>query len=250
MPFGIDPLHRRFHRLPAAIVEHDRQNRDLVLLRDRIDTVGRGEMKAAVADHLHDAAIRLRELQPQRHAAGESEPAAGQPDIAFRLGARDVLLQDRPVADRFVEDDVVLRQLSAQRREHEGRVQRARNALVGACRGAPLGRQPRGRRSSLRSARRRACDRRRRRALRPLRAPAAARWRNRPGSACRSAKPHIGKSAFSGSISIWIHFDRVRRAWRIAARTARRNRAAGRDRRAPATAADRSRQSTANPAGC
>ena len=74
---GIDALGRRLHRLPAAIVEHDRENRDLVLLRDRIDAVGRGEVEAAVADHLHDAALRLRELQPQRHAAGEAEPAAG-----------------------------------------------------------------------------------------------------------------------------------------------------------------------------
>src|SRR5689334_8286846 len=51
----IDALGRRFHRLPAAIVEHDRENRDLILLRRRIDAVGRGEMKAAVADHLDHA---------------------------------------------------------------------------------------------------------------------------------------------------------------------------------------------------
>src|SRR5439155_649859 len=33
--FWIDPLHRRLHRLPAAIVQHDRENWNLVLLRHR-----------------------------------------------------------------------------------------------------------------------------------------------------------------------------------------------------------------------
>src|SRR6185312_9581192 len=83
----IDALGRGFHRLPAAIVEDDGENRDLVLLCHRIDAVGRGEVEAAVADHLHDAAPGLRELQSQRHAAGEAEAAAGESDIALRLGA-------------------------------------------------------------------------------------------------------------------------------------------------------------------
>ena len=43
-----------------------------------------------------------------------------------------MLLQDRPVADRFVDDNVVLRQFCVQRGEYEGRVERARNAFVGA----------------------------------------------------------------------------------------------------------------------
>src|SRR5581483_2025982 len=36
---GVDALGGRLHRLPAAIVDHDRENRDLVLLCDRIDAV-------------------------------------------------------------------------------------------------------------------------------------------------------------------------------------------------------------------
>src|SRR6476469_2493783 len=36
----VDPLHCRFHGLPAAIVQNDRQHRNLVLLRHRIDAVG------------------------------------------------------------------------------------------------------------------------------------------------------------------------------------------------------------------
>src|SRR5207249_7029300 len=70
----INPLHRRLDRLPAAIVEHDRQNRDLILLGDGKYRVRRGKMKAAVADDLHDASLRLRQLQAQRHAAAEAEP--------------------------------------------------------------------------------------------------------------------------------------------------------------------------------
>src|SRR6185312_12773395 len=48
----VNPLGRGLHRLPAAIVQHEREDGDLILLRSRIDAVGRGEMKAAVADHL------------------------------------------------------------------------------------------------------------------------------------------------------------------------------------------------------
>jgi hypothetical protein len=64
-------------------------------------------------DVLHDAAIPLRQLQPQRHPARESKSAAGEANVALRLCSRDVLLQDRRVADGFVEDDIVLQQLCA-----------------------------------------------------------------------------------------------------------------------------------------
>src|SRR5207237_2003153 len=57
----IDALHGGFDRLPAAIVQYDGEYRNLVLLRHRIDAVRRGEMKAAVADHLYDAAGGLRQ---------------------------------------------------------------------------------------------------------------------------------------------------------------------------------------------
>src|SRR6267142_6379420 len=67
----IDPLHRRLDRLPAAIVEHDRQHRNLILLGDGEYRIRRGKMKAAVADDLHDASLRLCQLQAQRHAAAE-----------------------------------------------------------------------------------------------------------------------------------------------------------------------------------
>jgi len=43
-----------------------------------------------------------------------------------------VLLQDGTVADRFVDDDIVLREFCAERRKHERRSQRAGNTLVGA----------------------------------------------------------------------------------------------------------------------
>ena len=66
-------------------------------------------MKTAVADDLHDASLRLRQLQAQRHAAAEAEPAAGEADIASRLRAADMLLHQRRIADRFVDDDIVLR---------------------------------------------------------------------------------------------------------------------------------------------
>src|SRR5436190_23164194 len=59
----INPLHRRLDRLPTAIVEHHSQNRNLILLRDGEYRVRRGKMKAAVSDDLHDAPIRLRQLQ-------------------------------------------------------------------------------------------------------------------------------------------------------------------------------------------
>ena len=89
-------------------------------------------MKSAISDHLHDAAIGLREPQAQRHAARESESAAGQSDIAARPRAGDVFLQDGCVADRLVHDSVVLRQFSVQGCEEEGGIKRARDALVGA----------------------------------------------------------------------------------------------------------------------
>src|SRR5205085_4912838 len=95
-------------------------------------------MKAAVADHLHDAAVWPRQPQSQRHAAAEAEPAAREPDIALWLGPLHVLLQDRPVTDSLIEHDVVLRNFPAERRQHEGGIERARNTLVGAGRGALL----------------------------------------------------------------------------------------------------------------
>ena len=59
----LDPLHRRFDCLPAAIVEHHRQNRNLIVLGDGEYRVRRGEVKRAVTDDLHDAPLRLRQLQ-------------------------------------------------------------------------------------------------------------------------------------------------------------------------------------------
>ena len=65
-------------------------------------------MKSAVADHLHDAPIGFCQLQPQRHAATESQPATGKPNVALRPGARHVFLQNRSIADGLIEDDIVL----------------------------------------------------------------------------------------------------------------------------------------------
>src|SRR5690348_4969761 len=135
----VNPLGRGLHRLPAAIVEYERENGDLILLRGRIDAVGRGEMEAAVADHLHDPPLRLREFQAQRHAAGKAEPTAGESHVGLWPGALEVRLQDRPVADRFIEYDVVLREFGSERRKHEGRVERAGDALVAAGVRAALG---------------------------------------------------------------------------------------------------------------
>src|SRR6476660_6083473 len=74
---GVDALHRRLHRLPAAIVYDDREDGKPVLLRHGVDAVGRGEMKSPVTDHLHDAAIGLRKPEAQRHAARESKSSTG-----------------------------------------------------------------------------------------------------------------------------------------------------------------------------
>src|SRR4051794_37366777 len=95
-------------------------------------------MIAAVADDLPHAAIRLCQPQAERHAAAETKPTAGETDIALRLGPRDVLLQDWPVADGFVDDNVILRELGVQRREYKRRTERARYALVGAGGSAAL----------------------------------------------------------------------------------------------------------------
>src|SRR3954471_15709779 len=93
-------------------------------------------MITTVADHLHDAAIGPRQFQAHRHAAAEAEPAAGETDIGLRPGAGDVLLQDGCVADRLVDDDVVLRELCVQRREYKRRTERAGNPFVCARSGA------------------------------------------------------------------------------------------------------------------
>ena len=63
--------------------------------------------------------------------------AAGQPHIARELGALHMLLQNRAIADRFVEHDIVLRELVAQGCEHKGRIECAGDALV-AARGCAL----------------------------------------------------------------------------------------------------------------
>ena len=95
-------------------------------------------MKAAVADDLHDAPFRLRQLQAQRHAAGKTEPAAGEADIAARPRAADMLLHQWRIADRFVDEDIVLRQRAVQRGEQIGRTDRAALALFRGSRCAPL----------------------------------------------------------------------------------------------------------------
>src|SRR3954451_22198258 len=48
----IDPLHRRLDRLPAAIVEHDSQNRNLILLSDGVYRVYRVKIQACVAEYM------------------------------------------------------------------------------------------------------------------------------------------------------------------------------------------------------
>src|SRR5437660_31812 len=67
-------------------------------------------MIAAVADYLHHAAIRPRQPHAHRHAAAEAEPAACEAHISLGPWPREVLLQGGPVADGFVDQDVVLRQ--------------------------------------------------------------------------------------------------------------------------------------------
>src|SRR4051812_16237660 len=135
----INPLHRRLDRLPAAIVEHHSQDRNLILLGDGEYRVRRGKMKAAVTDDLYDASLRLRELQAQRHAAAEAEPAAGEADIASRPRAADMLLDQRRIAYRFVDDDIVLRQRAVQGREQIWRADRPWRALgLGGSRAPPF----------------------------------------------------------------------------------------------------------------
>src|SRR6185312_3290541 len=92
--------------------------------------VRRRKMKAAVADDLNDASLRLRQLEAQRHAAAEAEPAAGEADIATRPRATDMLLHQRRIADRLVDDDIVLRQCAVQGCEQIWRADRPWRALV------------------------------------------------------------------------------------------------------------------------
>src|SRR5687768_4835682 len=82
----IDALRRGLDRLPAAIVEHHCEYRQLILLRHGEDGVRRREVKAAVADDLHDAARGLRQPETERHPAAEAEPAAGKPDVTAGFG--------------------------------------------------------------------------------------------------------------------------------------------------------------------
>jgi hypothetical protein len=59
---GIDPQRRAFHIRPTGIVEHDCQDRQAVLLGNRVQCCRIVEVEAAIADDLHDAAFWSCEL--------------------------------------------------------------------------------------------------------------------------------------------------------------------------------------------
>src|SRR6185369_17309010 len=96
-----------------------------------------GEMKAAVADDLHDSLLRPGQPGTQRHAAAESQAPAGEPDIALRSRALNLIQHGKAVADAFVDHDVVRSQRLVQRGANEVRRKRADAAGLGAgCRHA------------------------------------------------------------------------------------------------------------------
>ena len=113
---GIYPQHRRLDRAPAAIVEHHGEDRQPELLRHRINRVGVGEMEHAVAGDLHHAAVGLRQLDAERHAARAAQPAAAMREIGSGLGARQLAQHGMRIGDRLVDDNVVGRELGVEHR--------------------------------------------------------------------------------------------------------------------------------------
>src|SRR5262245_55666842 len=65
----VDPQRRFLHRRPAAVVEHDGEDRQLVLFGYRENRVCDVEVEAAVAHDLDCHVLRARELGAERHAA-------------------------------------------------------------------------------------------------------------------------------------------------------------------------------------
>src|SRR5262249_61299122 len=110
--FGIDAQHRFLNRLPAAVVQNDCEHRQPIGLRDGIDRVRRRKMESAVADDLHYASPRSRQLDAEPGSARKAEPAAREAHIGLRLRALDLPEHRARIADRLIDDDVVLRELS------------------------------------------------------------------------------------------------------------------------------------------
>ena len=84
---------------------------------------------------LNDAAARTREPQAERHASAEAEPAPRQAEIGLRTGAHYLIEHGERVANRLIDDDIVLAQYGIQRRTQKiGRDRAGRSAH--ACSGS------------------------------------------------------------------------------------------------------------------
>ena len=103
----VDTQHGFFDRLPAAVVQHDREDRQLVGLRRGIDRAGRGEMKAAITHDLNHPQLGLGQLGPQGHAAAVAQAAPGATHERERQGARNLIQHGEGVANRLVHHDVL-----------------------------------------------------------------------------------------------------------------------------------------------
>src|SRR3954469_24023268 len=122
----VDPQRRFLHRRPAAVVEHDGENRQLVLFGYSENRVADVEVEAAVAHDLDRHVLGPYELGAERHAAGGAEPAATDTHDSAGNGTRDLLLHRRRVAGRFAEDDVLRRDPLAELAAEIVRVDRSR----------------------------------------------------------------------------------------------------------------------------
>ena len=127
----IDAQRRLLHRVPAGVVQDDREDRQLVLLRHGEHRARIAEIEAAVAGNLHHQAIGRRKLGAERHAAGPAEAAAAGAHRGIGPLARDLQQHRARIGDTFVEDDGVVVEHLAELRRQIVRVDRAGLALVG-----------------------------------------------------------------------------------------------------------------------
>ena len=118
------------HRRPAAVLEHDSEDRQLVLTRHLVGGARVAEVEAAVAGHVQHHRLRVGELHAERRARAVAQTAAAQTQRGAGLGAHDLHADRGLVHHRLGHQNVVLAQHLVEFGAQVGGVDQAVGALV------------------------------------------------------------------------------------------------------------------------